>query len=213
MGVRARATVDLNQVVGVIQNKLVVVDALAHWWSLGGQAWDLGNSPGPAVLEGLTEQLGEVVHVLRTHQVGLVPLGLQPLLGRVRRRNWTQVHGTKLVGTADAVEDPLALLRLLLDVQLHLNDETVGVGDDHTQRVGHAGGRVSAEDTDLSASDTQSPQTTTKSFQETSQSLLHIVGLQVENGREVDEDVVKIRVVVSNDLQGVQDIVHQPISL
>ena len=211
VGVGAGATRDLDQIVGIIQDQFVVVDALANRRALVDQRRDLLQRLRPAVLERLSEQLGEIVHVLGTHDVGLVTLGLQPLLGRVRRRDRAQVHRAELVAATDALEDPVSLLGFLLHVELHLDDETVRVGDDDTQGIRHASGRVSAQDTDLGAGDTQTPQATAKSVQETGQGLLYVMGLEVEDGGEVDEDVVQIRVVVSNDLQRIQDIGHETV--
>ena len=213
VGVGTRASRDFDQVVGIIENKLAVLNALANRGTLAGQGGDLGHSLGPAVLEGLTEQFGEVVDVLGAHEMSLVALGLKPLLGRVRCGDRTQVHGAELVGTTDAVEEPFALLGLLLDVQLNLDDEAVGVGDDHTQRVRHASGRIGAQDTDLGTGDTETPETATEALKETGQGLFHILGLQVEHRREVDEDVVKIRVVVADDLQRIQNVIHETVSL
>ena len=42
------------------------------------------DSLDPAVLGSLAEELREVVHVLSTHEMSLVPLGLQSSLGGVR---------------------------------------------------------------------------------------------------------------------------------
>ncbi|GFF28865.1 hypothetical protein IFM46972_02469 [Aspergillus udagawae] len=213
VGVGTRASREFDQVVGIIENKLAVLNALANRGPLAGQGGDLGHSLGPAVLEGLTEQLGEIVDVLGAHEMSLVTLGLKPLLGRVGCGDRTQVHGAELVGTTDAVEEPFTLLRLLLNVQLNLDDEAVGVGDDHTQRIRHASGRIGAQNTDLGTGDTKAPETATEALKETSQGLFHILGLQVEHRREVDEDVVEIGVVVADDLQSIQDVIHETVSL
>jgi hypothetical protein len=213
VSVGTRLARHLNKVVGVIQNQLAVVNALSNRRALLVQGRNLLGNLGPAVLEGLAEKLGEIVHVLSSHQVSLVTLGLQPFLSRVRGRHGAHVHGAELGGTTNALEDPLALLGLALDVQLDVDDETVGVADNHTQRVGHTGSGVGAKNTDLCASNPEAPQAAAEAIEETGQGLLDIDGLEVEDGREVNEDVVQIRVVVANDLQGVQDVVHETVSL
>lgn len=135
VGVGAGLAGHLNQIVLVVQYQLVVLDAFTHGWPLFCQRRDLLDRLVPAVLERLTEEVGEIVHVLRAHHVRLVPLRLQPLLGRVRRRHGPHMHRADVVRTANAVEHPFTFLGLLLNVQLDLDDETVRVGDNHPQWV------------------------------------------------------------------------------
>ncbi len=141
--------------------------------------------------------------------MGLVALGLVPVLGRVGRRHGQQVHGADLVGAADGVQHPLAaarLLRLALGVHLHLDDVARRVGDDDAQRVGHARGRVGADDADLHLGHAQAPGARAEAVEEALQRLLHLLRLQREDGREVEEHVVEVRVVVADDLERVEDV-------
>jgi hypothetical protein len=123
------------------------------------------------------------------------------------------MHGTLLVSTANAVEDPLTLLRLALGVHVDIDNVTGGVGDDNTKRVRLASLRVSADDADLDLGDTESPSTDTESVKEALETLLDLLGLKLEHRREVDEDLVQIRVVVANNFESIEDIVDNAISL
>src|SRR4051812_31209591 len=99
----------------------------------------LADSFDPAVLNSLSEEFGEVVDVLSTHEMSLVSFWLEPLLRRIWRGDRTQVHGTNLGSTTNAVENPLAaLLRLSLRIHLNLDDIPGGVRDDNTERIWHA---------------------------------------------------------------------------
>lgn len=211
--VGSRLARDLGQVVVVVKNKLVVVDALSDGGLFVGKGRVLLNRLGPAVLDGLAEQLGEVIHVLGTHKVGLIPLGLEPVLGRVRGRDREQMHGSNLGGAADGVEYPVTLLRLALGVHLNLDDVARRVGDDNTQRVRHARGRVRADDADLHLGNTETPATGPKAVEEALQRVLNLLRLELEHGREVDEHVVQVRVVVADDLQRVEDVVDDAVRL
>ncbi|KAL1835432.1 hypothetical protein VTK73DRAFT_5655 [Phialemonium thermophilum] len=196
-----------------VLHQLVELEALADGRLLLGQGRVLLHGLGPAVLDGLAEQLGEVVDVLGAHQVGLVALGLQPVLGRVGGGDGHQVHGADLGGAADGVEDPVALLVLALGVDLDLDDVARGVGDDDAQRVGHAGAGLGADDADLHLGHAQPPGAQAEAVQEPLQRLLHLLGPQLEHGREVEEQVVEVRVVVADDLQRVEDVVDHPVRL
>jgi hypothetical protein len=212
--VSTRLTGDLCKVVLVIKNQLAVVDALSDRWLLIGKGSVLPNTLHPAVLNGLAEELREIVDVLGSHQVSLVTLWLEPLLGRVWGRNRTQVHGADLGGAPNALEDPLAaLLGLAFSVHLNLDDVSRSVGDDNTKRVWHAGGWIGTDDTDLSTGDTEAPGAVAETLKEPGKSLLNLLRLEWEDWREVDEDVVQIGVVVANDLQSIENVVHETICL
>jgi hypothetical protein len=111
------------------------------------------------------------------------------------------------------VEDPLTLLRLALSVHVDINNVTRGVGDDDTERVRLAGLGISADNADLDLSDTESPSTDTESVKEALETLLNLLRLKLEHRGEVDEDLVQIRVVVANNLESVEDIVDNTVSL
>ncbi|GKT80765.1 LOW QUALITY PROTEIN: unnamed protein product [Colletotrichum tofieldiae] len=212
-GVGTRLTVDLLKGVLVVQNKLSVRNALARLRLLTSKSAVLLDRLGPAVLDGLAEELGEIVHVLSAHQVGLVTLGLQRVLRGVRSRDRQQVHRALLLGATDAVEDPLALLRLALGIDVDINNVSRGVGDDDTKRVGDASLGVSADNADLNLGNTQAPSTGTKAVEEALEAALNLLGVQLEHGSEVDKDLVQVGVVVANDLKSIEDIVDDAISL
>ncbi|CEI38582.1 unnamed protein product [Fusarium venenatum] len=202
-----------TSVILVVQNKLGEADAITGLGLLGSQAGLSLDGLGPSVLDGLAEKLREIVNVLSSHTVSVVTLGLEPVLDGVRGRDGHQVHGTLLVSASNAVEDPHTLLRLALSVHVDIDDVTRGVGDNNTERVGLAGLGISADDADLDLSDAESPSTDTKSVKEALETLLDLLGLKSEHGREVDEDVVQIRVVVADNLESVKDIVDNTVSL
>ncbi|GJD05392.1 hypothetical protein ColKHC_14217 [Colletotrichum higginsianum] len=212
-GVGTGLAVDLLEGVLVVQDELGVGDALARLGLLSADGAVLLDRLGPAVLDGLAEQLGEVVHVLGTHQMSLVTLGLQRVLGRVRGRDRQQMHRALLLGTTDAVENPLALLGLALGVDVDVNNVSRGVGDDDTQGVGDASLGVGADDADLDLGNTQAPSTGSEAVEEALQTALDLLGVQLEHRGEVDEDLVQIRVVVANDFEGVKDVVDDTVSL
>jgi hypothetical protein len=204
--------VDLGQVVCVIKNKLVVLDALARDRLLVLETRVCSGDYIPAVLDGLSEELGEIVDVLSAHDVSLVTLRLQSSLGGVRSWNRTQVHGANLGAATDALEIPvIALLGLTLGVQLNLDDVTRSVVDQDANGVGLASGGVSADDANLDTSNAEAPSTTTESVKESSKSLLDLTGGKREDGREVDEDVVQIGVVVADNLQSIKDVGHESV--
>jgi hypothetical protein len=117
------------------------------------------------------------------------------------------------MGTSNAVEDPLALLRLALSVHVDIDNVTRGVGDNDTERVRLASLGISADNADLDLSNTESPSTNTESVKEALETLLDLLRLKLEHRREVDEDLVQIRVVVANNLESVEDIVDDTVSL
>jgi hypothetical protein len=211
-GVGTGVAVDLGQVLGVIKNKLVVLDALT-WDRLLVFETRVGSGDYvPAVLDGLSEELREIVDVLSAHDVSLVTLGLQSSLCGVRSRHWTQVHGANLGAATDALEVPVAaLLGLALSVQLNLDDVTRSVVDQDANRVSLASGRVSADDANLNTSNAKAPSTTTKSVKESSKSLLDLTGGKREDGREVDEDVVQIGVIVTDNLESIKNVGHESV--
>ncbi|CAH0047846.1 unnamed protein product, partial [Clonostachys solani] len=211
--VGSRFTVDLFQVVLVIEDKLGEGEALTSLGLLGTQGRLLLDGLGPRVLDSLTEELGEIVNVLGSHKMGLVSLGLQPVLGGVWGGNSHQVHRTLVLGTANALENPLALLRLALGIQVDINNETRGVGNDNTERVRSAGLGVSADNADFDLSHTQSPSTDSEAVQEALQTLLNIARVKLEDRGEVHEDVVQIGTVVASDLQSIENIVDNTIGL
>ncbi|CAG9956035.1 unnamed protein product [Clonostachys rosea f. rosea IK726] len=211
--VGSRLTVDLLQVVLVIEDKLGEGEALASLGLLGTQGRLLLDGLGPRVLDSLTEELGEIVNVLGSHKMGLVSLRLQPVLGGVRGGNRHQVHRALVLGTANALEDPFALLRLALGIQVDVDNETRGVGNDNTERVRSAGLGVSADNADFDLSHTESPSTNSEAVQEALQALLNIARVKLEDRREVHEDVVQIGTVVASDLQSIEDIVDDTVSL
>ncbi|CAH0025223.1 unnamed protein product [Clonostachys rhizophaga] len=211
--VGSRFTVDLLQVVLVIEDKLGEGEALASLGLLGGQGRLLLDGLGPRVLDSLTEELGEIVNVLGSHKMGLVSLRLQPVLGSVRGGNRHQVHRALVLGTANALEDPFTLLRLALSIQVDVDNETRGVGNDNTERVRSAGLGVSADNADFDLSHTESPSTDSEAVQESLQTLLDIARVKLEDRREVHEDVVQIGTVVASDLQSIEDIVDDTVGL
>ncbi|GKT88894.1 LOW QUALITY PROTEIN: hypothetical protein Ct61P_06744 [Colletotrichum tofieldiae] len=180
VGVGTRLTVDLLKGVLVVQNKLSVRNALARLRLLTSKNAVLLDRLGPAVLDGLAEELGK---------------------------------SALLLGATDAVEDPLALLRLALGIDVDINNVSRGVGDDDTKRVGDASLGVSADNADLNLGNTQAPSTGTKAVEEALEAALNLLGVQLEHGSEVDEDLVQVGVVVANDLKSIEDIVDDAISL
>ena len=210
--VGARLARHLGQVVAVVEHELRVLDALAHRRLPLLVCRVARHTLGPRVGEGLAEELGEVVDVLRAHQVRLVALGLQPLLGRVGGGDRAQVHRADLVGATDALEDPLAaLVRLALGVQLDVDHVARRVANDDPQRVRQAGIGLGADDADLCARDAQSPRAATEALEEADQRVLDLLRLEREDLREVDEDVVEIRIVVADDLERVEDVVGEAV--
>ncbi|CAF3476176.1 unnamed protein product [Fusarium graminearum] len=198
---------------GYSGNKLGEADAVTGLGLLRSQAGLSLDGLVPGVLDSLAEKLGEIVDVLSSHTVSVVTLGLEPVLDGVRGRDGHQVHGTLLVSASNAVEDPLTLLRLALGVHIDIDNVTRGVSDDDTERVGLASLGVGADDADLDLSDTESPSTDAESVEEALETLFNLLGLKLEHGREVDEDVVQIRVVVADNLESVKDIVDNTVSL
>ncbi|ROV86895.1 hypothetical protein VMCG_10866 [Cytospora schulzeri] len=205
-GVGTGLTRHLGQLVRIVQDKLAEVYAIANWRLLLGQGRCDLDSFGPGVLSGLTEKLREIVHVLCTHKVGLVPLGLQVVLGRVGSRDGQQVHRANLGGATKRVEYPITLLGLALSIHLNLDDESRSVGDDDTQGVRCASDGIRANNADLNLGNTKTPTARSKAVKEALQ-------LELEDRREVDEEVVQVGVVVANDLQGVEDVVDDTVSL
>ncbi|CAI6094390.1 unnamed protein product [Clonostachys chloroleuca] len=211
--VGSRFAIDLLQVVLVIEDKLGEGEALASLGLLGSQGRLLLDGLGPRVLNSLTEELGEIVNVLGSHKMGLVSLGLQPVLGGVWGGNSHQVHRALVLGTANALEDPFSLLRLALGIQVDIDNETRSVGNDNTERVRSAGLGVSADNADFDLSHTESPSTDSEAVQEALQTLLDIARVKLEDRREVHEDVVQIGTVVASDLQSIENIVDDTVGL
>uniref|UniRef100_A0A098DQ14 Uncharacterized protein n=1 Tax=Gibberella zeae (strain ATCC MYA-4620 / CBS 123657 / FGSC 9075 / NRRL 31084 / PH-1) TaxID=229533 RepID=A0A098DQ14_GIBZE len=209
-GVRA---LKIQPTIPQVLNKLGEADAVTGLGLLRSQAGLSLDGLVPGVLDSLAEKLGEIVDVLSSHTVSVVTLGLEPVLDGVRGRDGHQVHGTLLVSASNAVEDPLTLLRLALGVHIDIDNVTRGVSDDDTERVGLASLGVGADDADLDLSDTESPSTDAESVEEALETLFNLLGLKLEHGREVDEDVVQIRVVVADNLESVKDIVDNTVSL
>src|ERR1700704_3009843 len=138
--------------------------------------------------------------------MGLVSLRLKPLLRRVWCGYRAQVHGSNLRGASNGVEDPLTtLLRFALGIHLHSDDIPRRIRDNNTERVWHSGSRISAYDTDFCSRNAQAPETTSKAIQESTKGLLDLRRLKREDRREVNENMVKIRVVVSNNLKSIQN--------
>ena len=212
-GVGTRLAGDLSQVVVVIEHKFAKFDAFANRGLVGGKSRVLLDGLGPAVLDGLTEELREVIDVLSAHEMGLVTLRLEPVLGRVRGVDRQQVHGADLGSAADGVEHPLALLGLALGVKLDLDDVSGSVGDDNTQRVRHASDGVGADDANLDLGNTEAPAARTEAVEEALEGVLDLLGLKLEDRSEVQEHVVEIGVVVADDLKGIENVIDDTIGL
>ncbi|KAH6606989.1 hypothetical protein Trco_006142 [Trichoderma cornu-damae] len=211
--VGAGLTVDLVEVVLVVKHKLGECNTIADLGLLRRQSGLPPDGLCPAVLDGLAEQLGEIVHVLGTHQVSLVSLRLEPVLGSVWRGNGQQVQRTLFLGSANAVEDPVTFIGLALSVQVDVHDIARGVGDCNTQGVWNTGLGVRANNTNLHLGNTQSPGTGAKSIQEALEGLFNSGRVELEDGSEVHEDVVEIRVVIADNLEGVEDVVDDTVGL
>ena len=96
----------------------------------------LAYSLAPAVLNSLSEEFREVIHVLGSHEMGLVSFWLQPLLRGIWRGDRAQVHGANLCSASNALEYPVAtLLRLTFSIHLYLDNISGGICDNHTKRV------------------------------------------------------------------------------
>jgi hypothetical protein len=113
--------------------------------------------------------------------VGLVSLGLKPLLGGVRRADGLEVEGA--LGT-DRLEDGDALLRDDLAVRLVLDDESRDVLDDGSDRL-DVPLRVLNNDADLGARDSQTPESLAVAVDESSEGLLDLLELEAERVKEV----------------------------
>ncbi|PNY27761.1 Uncharacterized protein TCAP_02317 [Tolypocladium capitatum] len=211
--VGARLAVDLVEVVLAVEDELRKGHALTHLGLLRRQGGLAPDRLDPGVLGRLAEQLGEVVHVLCAHEVGLVPLGLEGVLGGVRGRDGHEMHGALFLGAADAVEDPVALFRLVLRVHVDVDDVSRRVGDDDAERVGGARLGLRADDADLDLGHAQPPASGTEAVEEALEAVLDLLGVQLEDGREVHEDVVQIRGVAADNLERVKDVVDDAVGL
>jgi hypothetical protein len=135
----------------------------------------------PLATDRLAEEVGEVVRVRGADDVGLVSLGLKPLLGGVRRADGLEVEGA--LGT-DRLEDGDALLRDDLAVRLVLDDESRDVLDDGSDRL-DVPLRVLNNDADLGARDSQTPESLAVAVDESSEGLLDLLELEAERVKEV----------------------------
>ncbi|KAH3686398.1 hypothetical protein WICPIJ_002577 [Wickerhamomyces pijperi] len=160
----------------------------ASWvfWSLGK---DLETNHTDVVGTSVSVNFSQIVVVVQdqfsgfgTHQVSLVTLWLQEFLFWVWSRDGSQVHGTWRV---NGLEDPFTLRVLDFDVQLRLDDVTRDIVDLGSQWERNT---------------------------EPTEGSLDIFWQDVEDSREVDEDVVQVGVGSVNDFQGVQDVRHQSVS-
>ena len=120
--VGAGFAVDLLKVVLVIENKLGKSKTVTNLGLRSVESRLVLDGLCPAVLNGLAEELGEIVNVLRSHEMSLVTLRLEPVLGRVRSVHRQKVHRSLLPRTADAVENPLATLGLALSIHVNIGN-------------------------------------------------------------------------------------------
>src|SRR5262249_22790044 len=138
--------IDLDQVVAIVEDELTLLNAFALDRLAFLHEGVLGYRLVPAVLNRLAEELGEIVHILRSHVVSLVALGLESTLSRVGLVDGLEMQSANLVRAADVVEDPLAPLRFALGVHLDLDDISGCIGDDDSQRVGRIADGIAAND-------------------------------------------------------------------
>ena len=114
--------------------------------------------------------------------MSLVPLRLEPLLGRVR-----EVDGLEMQSSlgSDTLVDGESLLRLDLAVRLVLNDEPRYVLDDSSDRL-NCSGRVLDDDSDLGARDAQAPEAFAVAVDEAGERLLNVLKLESQRVDKVE---------------------------
>lgn len=136
----------------------------------------------PLATDRLAEEVGEVVGVGGADDVGLVALGLEPLLGRVGEVDGLEVQGA--LGT-DRLEDGDSLLRNDLAVRLVLDDEARDVLDDGADGLDVAL-RVLDDDPDLGARDSETPEALAVAVDEAGEGGLHVLEVETEGVEEVE---------------------------
>jgi len=94
-----------------------------------------------------------------------------------------------------------------------LDDVSRGVGDDDTKGIRRVGHRIRTNNADFHLRNAEAPTTRTETVQEALQRLLNLLGLQFEDGTEVDEHMVEIRVARADDLERIEDVVDNTIRL
>src|SRR5437588_8594549 len=87
------------------------------------------------------------------------------------------------------------------------------IQDYDTKGVCEAALRVGTDDMDLSTDDTESAKTSSETFSGPTKSRLDLLGAEGGNRSEIDEDVVNIRAIISNNLQSIKDVINQAIGL
>ncbi|GFZ47133.1 hypothetical protein JCM24511_04876 [Saitozyma sp. JCM 24511] len=170
-----------------------------------------GHERPPGLLDRLSEQVGEVVHVGGADDVRLVTTGLERLLGRVGEVDGLEVELTLL---ADRLEDGDALLVGDLLVRLVLDDKAGNVLDKRTDGKNVAL-VILDDDADLGLGHTQTPQSLAVTLNEARKGLLDIIKGHVEAVHAVDADVVAIRLAElrRRDLEGVEDVADEAVRL
>src|SRR5690606_27176153 len=110
-------------------------------------------------------------------------------------------------------EYKLALIVLLLSVKFDGDNVSRNIVDEDTKWVSDSGSWISADDTDLSTSNSEAPEAASEALNKSTKSRFNFLWNEWENLREVDKDMVHIRVVVTNDLHGVQNVIDKSIRL
>ena len=82
-----------------------------------------------------------------------------------------------------------------------------------SDRIGRTGFIVGTKDASFHSGDTKSPSARAVSVNESAECFPDRDWVELENGREVDEDVIHIGVVVADYLKSIQGVVHQPVTL
>ncbi|KAH3673868.1 hypothetical protein OGATHE_001848 [Ogataea polymorpha] len=179
------------------------------FWCLGGH---LKTNHTDGVCSRFSFDLSQVSGLVSDNleAVGLLSLWLQPLLGWVGGGDGPEMHGSR---SAQGLEDPLAVGVALLNVHFRLDDVAADVVDDGSERERHACLWVRAHDSDLCAGDSESPESSAEPFKEAAERVSHVLGRDVEDGREIDEDVVKVGVGGVNDLKSIQNVAHKSVGL